>query len=85
MRGAGRRPPRAAPVVESLRELRAQIRFEADVGVGRSRGIRPDEEQDREPDVPENEAEEAPHEGHREAPNTDPRQHKPVHRLEYPP
>ena len=48
-------------------------------------GLVPDEEHDGQPDVAENEADEASHERHEEAPDTDPRQHQPVHRLEYDP
>jgi hypothetical protein len=56
-----------------------------DVRPRRGGRIRPDEEQDREPDVPEDEAKKATDEGHEEAPETDPRQRQPVHRLEYAP
>ena len=56
-----------------------------DVGPRGSRRIRPDEQQHGQPDVPEDEPEEPSREGHEEAPDTDPRQHQPVHRLEYPP
>ena len=58
---------------------------DGDVRAARRRGARACEEHDRQPDIAENEADEAPRDRHEEAPETDTRQHQPVHRLEYAP
>ncbi len=55
-----------------------------DVCAGCGRRARGHEEQRGQPDVPEDEPDEASGERHEEAPDTDPQQRQPVHSLEYP-